>query len=127
MLRDDDNNKEITATSTTPTTTKPTTTLPSAAATKRCQFNATENDSSRTNIINNYYAPQYASGNQVTLIGNTAAVPPLSPVAGTPHNWPGQAVDCGGGFGTPATGDVSLTLGLRHPENSVNVTNFGGY
>ncbi|XP_031124615.1 BEL1-like homeodomain protein 2 isoform X1 [Ipomoea triloba] len=127
MLRDDDNNntKEITAT-TSPTTTKPTTTLPSAAATKRCQFNATENDSSRTNIINNY-APQYASGNQITMIRNTAAVPPLSPVAGTPHNWPGQVVDCGGGFGTPATGDVSLTLGLRHPENSVNVTNFGGY
>ncbi|XP_019156207.1 PREDICTED: BEL1-like homeodomain protein 2 isoform X2 [Ipomoea nil] len=121
---DDDNSKEITATtSTTPTTT---TTLPSAAATKRCQFNATENDSSRTNIINNYAAQYAASGNQVTMInGNTAAVPP--PVSLSFAAAAAPVVDCGGGFGTPATGDVSLTLGLRHPENSVTITNFGAY
>lgn len=134
------NIKGITATTTTTTTTIPSPAAAAAAAGgggRRSEFIATENDPSNNYGINysssssRPHHHQYALGNQSLITPDTAS-PRWEPAL---HGW-GVVVDGGGdvrlGAAAQSTGDVSLTLGLRHSENvprntRLSIRDFGGF
>ncbi|XP_031122482.1 BEL1-like homeodomain protein 4 [Ipomoea triloba] len=131
-------NKGITATATTTTTT-----IPSPRG-RRSEFIATENDPSRGYAIANYSSSSSSRPHQYALGNPTATattVPHLPDTASPPrwepglHGW-GVVVDGGDvrlGAAAQSTGDVSLTLGLRHSENvprntrQLSIRDFGAF
>ncbi|XP_019174751.1 PREDICTED: BEL1-like homeodomain protein 4 isoform X2 [Ipomoea nil] len=133
---DDSGNKGITATATTTTTTMP------SPGGRRSEFIATENDPSRSYAIVNYSSSsssrphqhhhQYASTTVPHLPDTASATSPRWEPPGM-HGW-GMVVDGDVRLGAAAqsTGDVSLTLGLRHSENvprntRLSIRDFGAF